>query len=124
MSKGARGGKPLAYSRASGVLSDTGWDRSIALRVPHFTVIPRILFRTHWMVTVPRGVAEVFNESPQFAIFPLPVALPKFESMIHWHEHYESDDEYRWLRALPIDALAWGRSDRARRELSREQVRR
>jgi hypothetical protein len=60
------------------------------------------------MVTVPRGVAEVFNEPHQLAIFPLPVAPPKLQSMIYWHEHYESNDGHQWLRALRIDALAPG----------------
>ncbi|WP_275692084.1 LysR family transcriptional regulator [Burkholderia sp. Ax-1724] len=77
----------------------------IALRVPHFTVVPQILMRTDWMVTLPRGVAEVFNESGQFSIYPLPVDIPHFESTIHWHELYDGDEANRWFRDWVVSIL-------------------
>ncbi|WP_320535255.1 LysR family transcriptional regulator [Robbsia andropogonis] len=83
--------------------------RRIAMRVQHFTVIPQILLRTDWMVTIPRGVANVFNATGQFAIFSLPVVLPKFESTVHWHEVYEHDIGHQWFRTLLIDTLTHAR---------------
>ncbi|MEK6347378.1 MAG: LysR family transcriptional regulator [Burkholderia sp.] len=83
-----------------GALRDQGLQRSIALRVPHFTVIPQLLLRTDWMVIVPRGVATVFNEARQFAIFPLPVPLPPFESMVHWHVEFARDAGHQWFSDL------------------------
>ncbi|WP_347556473.1 LysR family transcriptional regulator [Robbsia sp. KACC 23696] len=87
-------------------LRDRDLQRRIAMRVQHFTVIPQILLRTDWMVTVPRGVAEVFNAAGQFAIYPLPVALPAFASMVHWHEVYEHDAGHHWFRSLLIETLS------------------
>jgi len=85
--------------RAAGIV------RRIALRVPHFTVVPQILQRTDWMVTLPQRVADVFNESGQFAVYPLPVGIPHVEVTIHWHESYENDAGNRWLRELIIATL-------------------
>jgi DNA-binding transcriptional LysR family regulator len=88
-----------------GALRDRNLHRRIAMRVQHFTVVPQILLRTEWMVTVPRGVASIFNASDAFAVYPLPVALPVFESMVHWHEVYEHDAGHRWFRTLLTDTL-------------------
>ncbi|MGF6970839.1 DNA-binding transcriptional LysR family regulator [Paraburkholderia sp. WC7.3g] len=82
-----------------------GLRRRIALRVPHFTVVPQILSRTDWMVTLPRVVAEVFNESGQFSIYPLPVEIPHFESIIHRHELYDGDEAHCWFRELIVGIL-------------------
>jgi DNA-binding transcriptional LysR family regulator len=82
-----------------------GLHRHIALRVPHFTVIPQILQRTDWMVTLPRGVARVFNETGQFSIYPLPVEFPAIESSVHWHATFDNDEGNRWLRELVVETL-------------------
>ena len=82
-----------------------GRHRHIALRVPHFTVIPQILRRTDWMVTLPRGVARVFNETGQFSIYPLPVEFPAIESSVHWHATFDNDEGNRWLRELVVETL-------------------
>ncbi|WP_233859887.1 LysR family transcriptional regulator [Paraburkholderia sp. HD33-4] len=82
-----------------------GLYRRIALRVSHFNVTPDILRRTDWMVTLPRGVAEFFNESREFAIYSLPIELPHFESTIHWHELYSGDEGNQWFRQLLVDIL-------------------
>ena len=86
-------------------LRAAGLHRRIGLRVPHFTVIPQILQRTDWMVTLPRRVARLFNESKQFAIYPLPVAIPEVEVTIHWHETFDSDEGNRWLREFIFTTL-------------------
>jgi DNA-binding transcriptional LysR family regulator len=82
-----------------------GLHRRIALRVPHFTVIPQILQRTDWMVTLPRGVARVFNESEQFQIYPLPVELPHIASTVYWHSTFDNDEGNRWFRQLLVETL-------------------
>ncbi|WP_206996585.1 LysR family transcriptional regulator [Trinickia mobilis] len=86
-------------------LRASGLYRRVALRVPHFTVVPQILQRTDWMVTLPRGVAEIFNESGQFLIYPLPVEIAHFESTIHWHDLYDGDEGNRWFREFVIQTV-------------------
>jgi DNA-binding transcriptional LysR family regulator len=82
-----------------------GLHRRIALRVPHYTVIPQILQRTDWMVTLHRGAAQFFNESGQFSIYPLPVEIPDIESAVHWHDTFDNDEGNRWFRELIIETL-------------------
>ncbi|WP_197992709.1 LysR family transcriptional regulator [Pseudomonas syringae] len=86
-------------------LAGHGLKRHIALRVPHFTVIPQILLRTGWMVTLPHGVAQALNHSRQFRIYPMPVELPGFESMIHWHRTYDEDSGNQWFRQFLYETL-------------------
>ena len=78
---------------------------AIALRVLHYTVIPQILQRTDWMVTLHRGAAQFFNESGQFSIYPLPVEIPDIESAVHWHDTFDNDEGNRWFRELIIETL-------------------
>ncbi|SNB80176.1 DNA-binding transcriptional regulator, LysR family [Pseudomonas sp. URIL14HWK12:I8] len=82
-----------------------GLNRHIALRVPHFTVVPQILSHTGWMVILPKGVAHDLNHSEDFAIYPLPVEIPGFESTLHWHGDYNADAGNRWLREFIFDTL-------------------
>lgn len=82
-----------------------GLHRRIALRVPHFTVVPQILRRTDWAVTLPRRVARQFNEGGEFTIYALPPGVPEVEVTVHWHENFDSDDGNAWLRAQIIETL-------------------
>ncbi|GAB3628839.1 LysR family transcriptional regulator [Pandoraea terrae] len=86
-------------------LRAAGLHRRVALRVPHFTVVPQILQRTEWMVTLPYRVAKFFNETRQFVVYPLPEAIPEVEVTLHWHETFDNDDGNRWFRQLLIDTL-------------------
>ncbi|WP_153099513.1 LysR family transcriptional regulator [Paraburkholderia hayleyella] len=79
--------------------------RKIVLRVPHFTVVPDILARTDWIVTVPRRVAPALNRSEAFSIYELPVKAPEITVSAHWHENFEYNDANRWLRALVTQTL-------------------
>jgi DNA-binding transcriptional LysR family regulator len=77
-----------------------GLDRRIALRVPHFMVVPMILGRTDLVVTVPERVAAVFERLGRFKTLALPIELPRTDVRVHWHERYEQEPGNRWLREL------------------------
>jgi DNA-binding transcriptional LysR family regulator len=87
------------------LLRTAGIDRRIALRVPHFSVVPQILLRTDWVATLPQRVAGFFNELDQFAIYALPVETPQVDVTVHWHETFDNDDGNRWLRELVVQTL-------------------
>ncbi|WP_134144078.1 LysR family transcriptional regulator [Paraburkholderia sp. BL6665CI2N2] len=87
------------------LLQAEGLHRSIALRVPHFTVIPQIIRRTEWMVALPLRVARLFNEHGEFLIYPIPVQIPEVEVTVHWHDAFESEEGIRWFRSLIIESL-------------------
>lgn len=79
-------------------LERAGVARRIALRVPHFTVVPMVLERTDLILTLPARVARVFERRGRFKALPPPVPMPAAEVAVHWHERFEADPGNRWLR--------------------------
>lgn len=75
-----------------------GLSARIAVRVPHFLVVPMILARTDLVVTVPSRVAAVFARGGNLKVLPLPVRMPSFEVQLHWHQRFHQDPANRWLR--------------------------
>jgi DNA-binding transcriptional LysR family regulator len=87
-------------------LERAGLARRIALRVPHFTVVPMILERSDLILTLPARVARVFERRGSLKSLPPPVPIPPAEVAVHWHERFEGDPGNRWLRDLMIELYA------------------
>ena len=79
-------------------LAKSGLTRRIALRVPHFTVLPMVLERTDLVLTLPSRIARVFAKGQALKIFEPPVAIPPAEIAVHWHARSDGDSGMRWLR--------------------------
>ena len=79
-------------------LDRAGISRRIALRVPHFTVVPMVLERSDMILTLPARVARVYERRGNFKSLPLPVPIPPADVGVHWHERFEADAGNRWLR--------------------------
>jgi DNA-binding transcriptional LysR family regulator len=84
-------------------LERAGLARNVALRVPHFTVVPMVLERTDLILTLPARVARVFEGRGRLKSLPPPLAIPPAEVAVHWHERFEADPGTRWLRAQVVD---------------------
>ena len=84
-------------------LERAGLARKIALRVPHFTVVPMVLERTDLILTLPARVARVFERRGKLKSLPPPVPIPPAEVAVHWHERFEADPGNRWLREQVVD---------------------
>lgn len=87
-------------------LERAGVARHIALRVPHFTVVPMVLERTDLILTLPARVAAVFERRGSLRSLPLPIAIPPAEVAVHWHERFEGDPGNRWLREQAIELFS------------------
>jgi DNA-binding transcriptional LysR family regulator len=83
-----------------------GLSRRIALRVPHFMVVPMILERTDLVVTVPTQVARLFEKMGRFKSLKPPVKIAPADVRVHWHERFERDPANRWLRELVVELYA------------------
>ena len=83
-----------------------GAARRIALRVPHFTVVPMVLERTDLILTLPARVARVFERRGSFKALPPPVPMPSAEVAVHWHERFEAEPGNRWLREQVVQLFA------------------
>ena len=83
-----------------------GLSARIAVRVPHFLVVPMILARTDLIVTVPSRVAAIFARLGNFKVLKLPLTMPSFEVRLHWHQRYHQDPANRWLREVMAELYA------------------
>ena len=87
-------------------LERAGLARRIALRLPHFTVVPMVLERTDLICTLPARVAHVFERRGKLKSLPPPVAIPVADVAVHWHERFEADQGNRWLREQIVQLFA------------------
>jgi DNA-binding transcriptional LysR family regulator len=84
-------------------LERAGLARRIALRVPHFTVVPMVLERSNLLLILPMKVARVYERQGRFKFLPLPVPIPPADVAAHWHERFERDPGNRWLREMIME---------------------
>lgn len=87
-------------------LERAGLARRIALRVPHFTVVPMVLERTDLILVLPERVAKVFQRRGGFRYVPPPVPIPPADVGVFWHERFDADPGNRWLREQLLDLFA------------------
>jgi len=87
-------------------LERAGVARRIALRVPHFTVVPMVLERSDLILTLPARVARVYERQGKFKTVPPPIPMPPAEVAVHWHERFEADPGNRWLREQIIELFS------------------
>ena len=94
-------------------LERAGLARRIALRVPHFTVVPMVLERTDLILTLPARVARVFERRGNFRSLPPPVPIPPADVGVHWHERFDADPGNRWLREQLLELFTDSPSKRS-----------
>jgi DNA-binding transcriptional LysR family regulator len=92
-------------------LAEHGVEQNVALRVPHFVVIPLIVAGTDLIVSLPRHVADVWARLVKVKVHPLPITIPGFDVSLYWHPRVENDSANLWLR----DAMLQLFSDQKRR---------
>jgi DNA-binding transcriptional LysR family regulator len=78
-------------------LQELGCTRKIALRVPHFRVLPEVIATTDLLLTVPSSGARRFAAQHSVRAFDLPFTVRKLEIMLRWQEHSGDIVAQRWL---------------------------
>ena len=81
-------------------LAERGVARRIALRVPHFLVVPQIVQQTDLLATVPASMLAYLPPMPLLKVMPLPIDTPHFEVKQFWHLRGHHDQANKWLRGL------------------------
>jgi DNA-binding transcriptional LysR family regulator len=87
-------------------LARHGLTGRIALRVPHYTVVPMVLERTDLVLTIPERVAREYDRDGKFRTAKPPVPIAPAEVGIHWHGRFENDPGSKWLRGLLVELFA------------------
>ncbi len=84
-------------------LAEHGLKRRIALRVPHFTVVPTIVQTTDLIATLPRQVMVRADTNRNLKMLPLPFNVPNFVIRQFWHQRNHHDIANKWLRSVISD---------------------
>ena len=79
-------------------LAERGVHENVALRVPHFVVVPVIVAGTDLVVSLPSRVAGASARLVKVKVHPLPIPIPSFDVSLYWHERVENDPANLWLR--------------------------
>jgi DNA-binding transcriptional LysR family regulator len=89
-------------------LAERGVHDNVALRLPHFIVVPLVIANTDLIVTVPSRVAAATARLMKSKVHPLPIPIPSFDVSVFWHERVENDGANRWLRAALVELFGHG----------------
>ena len=84
-------------------LDRRGVKRNIALRTPHFLVIPKIIADTDLVVTMPSRAADAMRGMVQVRVHPMPLAIDSFDVSLFWHPRFANDPPIQWFRSLFVD---------------------
>ncbi|HIE6061750.1 TPA: LysR family transcriptional regulator [Pseudomonas aeruginosa] len=79
--------------------------RRISLRVPHFSVLPKIIPGTELLTILPAQIAYRFVAEGGMRMLELPFTLPPFDVSLHWHESSERSAALNWFRTTIAEAI-------------------
>jgi DNA-binding transcriptional LysR family regulator len=81
-------------------LAERNLARRIALKVPHFTVVPEIVESTDLIATIPSYLLQRTQSRSDLKMLELPFPVPRFEVRQFWHQRNHDDVANRWLRGV------------------------
>lgn len=79
-------------------LAELGFERTVAIEVPYFALLPDLLTSSDLIATVPARIAEYFAEQHALAVIDAPLPLPEFEVCTAWHPTFTTEPSLIWLR--------------------------
>ena len=93
-------------------LAGLGLERRIAVRCPHFGLIPAMVASSLLVLTTGRQYCERFLPGLPLRILPCPVAFPRMMYYQLWHERSHAWPAARWLREQVREVALSLRPDR------------
>lgn len=81
-------------------LTREGIRRRIAVRVPHFMVVPEVVRSSDLIAAMPSYVIRHTQSRPGLKMLPFPFAVESFQIKQYWHERNHNDPGNRWLRSI------------------------
>lgn len=87
-------------------------ERRVALRVPSFLGIARIVAQTELLVVVPRLLGQTLASQERVRLLDPPVTLPRYDVKQHWHERFHAEAGNVWLRRTVAELFAQARRRR------------
>lgn len=84
-------------------LNAQGHRRKVALRVPTFDALPRLIVGTQLIAPMQRRLAEISAQTQAIRILPHPANIPPLVAVVQWPSFREDDPGNQWLRWLIQD---------------------
>jgi DNA-binding transcriptional LysR family regulator len=86
------------HSIVDKVFAQHGINREVALRLPSFLGVARIVAQTELLVVVPRRLGDMLALQEDVIVLDPPIGLPSYSVKQHWHERFHADAANIWLR--------------------------
>jgi DNA-binding transcriptional LysR family regulator len=86
------------HSIVDKVFAQHGIKREVALRIPSFLGVARIVAQTELLVIVPRRLGDMLALQEDVIVLDPPIGLPSYSVKQHWHERFHADAANVWLR--------------------------
>ena len=74
--------------------------RKIAMRVPSFLGLAKLIAVTDLIVLVPRLVGNEFASTEKVKALPSPINFPSYLIRQYWHARYHHDLQNKWIRGV------------------------
>lgn len=95
-----------AHDQIDQLLAARGVTRTVALTVPHFSVVPFVVARTGCVATLSRRLAETYGGDSRVALRAPPIEMHTRALQMIWHARTDADEGSRFLRSLVIEAAS------------------
>jgi hypothetical protein len=74
------------------------------MTIPYFGMVPYILSKTDLLFTTSRSFAVQCAKDWPIEILAMPIAMPKMQFFMLWHERVHAAAEVQWLRRIVAEA--------------------
>jgi DNA-binding transcriptional LysR family regulator len=87
-------------------LRKNGWRRRVALEIPHYLVLGRILDGANLVTIAPSLVARELARHADLAVLDSPFHIPPVTIRFGWHARQQKDAGSGWVRRQIVELLA------------------
>ncbi len=91
--------------REDAALAKIGRERQVAVTVPGFFGVARVVAQTELIGLVPDRFALSIAGRLGLCIYALPFAMPLIPLHLYWHKRQTADAEHRWMRERILELL-------------------
>lgn len=88
------------------VLETLGKKRRVALTLPYFSPIPRLVLGTSMIAVVVEEMLNLVPEGKLLARYDVPLPLEPVMGRLVWHRRFDDDPGHRWFREAIMECLA------------------
>lgn len=86
-------------------LVQLGAIRDVAIRVPHFAALPRLVAGTNLLGVIPASVSDIFRSQASVRTFPLPFDVQPMDVSLYTYRRVLPSPASNWFRTVLCDAF-------------------